>query len=60
MFLGHQYYEELKRIIGPVATVKLAKRYGGTSLYLPKPTLGKRPEPSSQKKQTGKEQEAGK
>jgi len=49
MFLGHQYYEEIKRIIGPVATVKLAKRFGGTSLYLPKPTLGKRPERSSQK-----------
>lgn len=26
-FLGHKTYEELKELIGPVATVSLAKHY---------------------------------
>ena len=36
LFLGHQAYEDLKNIIGPVATVLLAKSKGGAPLYLPK------------------------
>lgn len=36
MVLNHQIYEDLKNVIGPVATVKLAERFNGQSLYLPR------------------------
>jgi len=39
MFLGHRIYEDLKNIIGAVAAAKLAKEFGGQTIYLPKPVL---------------------
>lgn len=41
MFLDHPIYEGLKNVIGPVATAKLAKQYGGQCIYLPKVNGGR-------------------
>jgi len=36
MFLNHEFYEELKSLIGENATKKLALQYGGNVIYFPK------------------------
>jgi hypothetical protein len=36
MFLNHQTYEDLNQLVGPEATLKIAKRYGSMALYFPK------------------------
>lgn len=35
MFLNHQTYEDLKKLIGAEAAIALANRYGGIALYFP-------------------------
>lgn len=43
MFLGHQFSEDLKAVIGPIATAKLAQHFGKLVAYFPQPKTSTEP-----------------